>query len=54
MSIVIYIIKKIFKNSLINGDGGTSMSEIPKGLEKILNNFNSNKTICKETKWTFY
>ena len=46
--------KKDFKNSLINGDGGTSMSEIPKGLEKILNNFNSNKTIYKETKWTFY
>ncbi len=38
--------KKDFKNSSIYGDGGTSMSEIPIELEKILNNFNSNKAIC--------
>ena len=38
--------KKDFKNSSIYGGGGTSMSEIPIELEKILNNFNSNKAIC--------
>ena len=38
--------KNDFKNSTINGGGGTEMSEIPIQLEKILNNFNSKKSIC--------
>ncbi len=38
--------KNDFKNSTINGDGGTQMSQIPIELENILKNFDSNKTIC--------
>jgi hypothetical protein len=38
--------KNDFKNSSISGGGGTYMNQIPTELEKILKNFDSNKTIC--------
>ena len=38
--------KNDFKNSTINGGGGTRMSEIPNQLENILNKYNSDKSIC--------
>ncbi len=45
--ITIYIYNKNdFKNSTLSGGGSTYMSQIPTELEKILKNFDSNKTIC--------
>ena len=38
--------KNDFKNSTLSGGGSTYMSQIPTELEKILKNFDSNKTIC--------
>ena len=38
--------KNDFKNSDINGDGGTYMSSVPGKLSNILKNIDSNKTIC--------
>ena len=38
--------KKDFINSTLNGNGGTSMEEIPIELENSLNKFDSNKIIC--------
>lgn len=38
--------KNDFKNSDINGGGGTSMSSVPGKLSNILKNIDSNKTIC--------
>ena len=38
--------KNDFKNSTIDGGGGTEMSEIPNQLENILNKYNSDKSIC--------
>ena len=38
--------KNDFKNSSISGGGSTYMNQIPTELEKILKNFDSNKTIC--------
>ena len=37
--------KNDFKNSTLSGGGSTYMSQIPTELEKILKNFDSNKTI---------
>ena len=38
--------KNDFKNSDINGGGGTEMSSVPGELSNILKNIDSNKTIC--------
>jgi hypothetical protein len=38
--------KNDFKNSSINGGGGTCMEDIPIELEKILNKFDFTKIIC--------